>query len=283
VIDVATSEDSADDRLRHLLRERYREEQPAPIACNATLDVLLSHRSVRAYLPKPLHQGTLETLIAAAQSASSSSNLQAWSVIAVEDPDRRSRLAALARNQSHILQAPLFLVWLIDLNRLGRLAAARGEPSEGLDYLESFLMGAVDTSLAAQNAVVALESLGLGAVYIGAIRNRPAEVSAELGLPPHVFALFGLCVGWPDPAKPASVKPRLPNDAVLFRERYNDGQAQRNAIDRYNRHLRSFQQEEGLPAQDWSVQASDRIRDAKALHGRHVLRDVLHELGFPLK
>jgi len=173
-----------------------------------TLDVLLSHRSVRAYTTEPVLAGILETLIAAAQSASSSSNLQAWSVVAVKDPDRKSRLAALAGNQRHIVEAPLFLVWLIDLNRLARLARARNEPSEGLEYLESFVMGAVDASLAAQNAVVALESLGLGAVYIGAVRNKPAQIAAELGLPPHVFALFGLCVGHRDPAKPAHVKPR---------------------------------------------------------------------------
>lgn len=280
---MAASEHTADNRLRQLLRERYRDEPFSSTAWNATLDVLLSHRSVRAYLSKPLPEGTLETLIAAAQSASSSSNLQAWSVVAVVDSDHKSRLAALARNQSHIVQAPLFLVWLIDLNRLGRLAAERDEPSEGLDYLESFLMGAVDTSLAAQNAVVALESLGLGAVYIGAIRNKPAQVAAELDLPPSVFALFGLCVGWPDPAKPASVKPRLPRDAVLFRERYSYGDAQRSAVVSYNGRLRSFQQEEGMAVQDWSVQASERIRDAKALNGRDVLRDVLRELGFPLK
>src|SRR3546814_7015230 len=78
-----------------------------------------------------------------------------------------------------IVQAPLFLVWLIDLGRLTRLAEARGVSSEALTYLESFLLGAVDASLAAQSAVVALESLGLGSVYIGGIRNSPAEV--EIG------------------------------------------------------------------------------------------------------
>src|SRR3546814_7369666 len=109
-----------------------------------------------------------------------------------------------------IVQAPLFLVWLIDLGRLTRLAEARGVSSEALTYLESFLLGAVDASLAAQSAVVALESLGLGSVYIGGIRNRPAEVVAELGLPRNVFPVFGLVVGRPDPAKPAHIKPRLP-------------------------------------------------------------------------
>ena len=68
----------------------------------------------------------------------------------------------------------------------------------GLDYLEPFIVGIIDTALAAQSAAIALESLGLGFVYIGAMRNHPEEVAAELGLPPHVMALFGMCVGYPD-------------------------------------------------------------------------------------
>ena len=59
-----------------------------------------------------------------------------------------------------------------------------------------------------ENAVVALESLGLGSVYIGGIRNKPAEVAAELGLPPRVFALFGHAIGHPDPDRPTGVKHR---------------------------------------------------------------------------
>jgi nitroreductase len=143
---ITTEQGAADKRVESLLHQRYRGELPVPIAWNDTLDVLLSHRSTRAYLPDSLPEGTLETLVAAAQSAASSSNLQAWSVIAVEDRDRKARLAALAGNQKHIVQAPLFLVWLIDLNRLTRLAELRSAPSEGLDYIESFLVGAIDSA-----------------------------------------------------------------------------------------------------------------------------------------
>ncbi|MEF2985466.1 nitroreductase family protein, partial [Pseudomonas aeruginosa] len=95
----------------------------------------------------------------------SSSNLQTWSVVAVQDPDRKARLAELAGNQGHIREAPLFLVWVADLARTRAVATAAGSPAEGLDYLESLLVAVIDAALAAQNAVVALESLGLGAVY----------------------------------------------------------------------------------------------------------------------
>ncbi len=271
-------------RALDLARQRYRAPNVPPLAAgNETLEVLLSHSSVRAYLPDPVPPGTVETLVAAAQSAASSSNLQVWSVVAVEDPERKARLAALANNQKHILQAPLFLIWIIDLARLDLLAKERGTKAEALSYIESFVVGAVDTSLAAQNAVVALESLGLGAVYIGAIRNKPLEVAKELALPPNAFALFGLVVGHPDPAVPPGIKPRLPQDAVLHRERYSWGPAQRAAIEAYDTRIRTFQQEQNLPLQDWSVQALNRVKDAPSLHGRDRLHDVLTTLGFGLK
>jgi len=264
------------------LGERYRDTLDLPVAWNETLDILLGHRSVRAFLSDPLPEGIVETLVAAAQSAASSSNLQPWSAVAVENPERKARLAALAGNQKHIAQAPLFLVWLIDLHRLERIGQARGTATDGLDYLETLLLGAVDTSIAAQNAVVALESLGLGAVYAGGIRNQPAEVARELGLPPHVVALVGLAIGFPDPAAPASVKPRLPQGAVLFHEQYRHG-PDHTAIAAYDTRLRSFQREQAMAERDWSEQATHRVRGAEALSGRHLMRDILLGLGFGLK
>ena len=91
---------------------------PTPTAGSPVIDHLLAHRSVRAYLPDPVSDDTLSAIVAAAQSAASSSNLHAWSVVAVRDPARKARLAELAGDQEHIRQAPLLLVWLADLARL---------------------------------------------------------------------------------------------------------------------------------------------------------------------
>lgn len=278
--DLIETADWADVPAARLF-ERYREPRAAPVFWNETLDGLLSHRSVRAYLPDPVPAGTVELLVAAAQSAASSSNLQPWSVIAVEDPARKARLAALAGNQKQILDAPLFLLWIVDHHRLTSIGEAVGTPANALHFLESFLLGAVDTSLAAQNAVVALESIGLGSCYIGGIRNKPAEVAAELGLPPQSFALFGLTVGYPDPETCASVKPRLPQDAVLFRERYGAA-ASAPAITAYDRRLRSFQREQHMPERDWSDQATQRVHGSESIAGRDALRAVLNGLGFRL-
>jgi nitroreductase len=138
---------------------------------NEHIALLLSHRSIRGYRPDALPPGTLETLVAAAQSAATSSNLQTWSVVAVTDAGKKATLARLAANQKHIEQCPLFLVWIADLSRNRRLAEEEGVTLETLPYQETFLVAAIDATLAAQNATVAAESLGLSTVYIGALRN----------------------------------------------------------------------------------------------------------------
>ena len=138
---------------------------------------------MRRFEARQVTDDELAALVAAAQSAPTSSNLQPWSVVAVRDPERKSRLATLAGNQEFIRQAPLFLVWVADLGRARRLAARADVPLDATDYLETTVIGFVDTALAAQNAVLAAASLGLGSVFVGAIRNHPEEVAAELGCP----------------------------------------------------------------------------------------------------
>jgi nitroreductase len=266
------------------IRARYRrDDSPTPPVWNETLDLLLAHRSVRAFLPEPVPRSVLETLVAAAQSASTSSNLQAWSLVAVEDEARKSRLADLAGNQQHIRDAPLFLLWLADLSRLENMGRDQGRDAAALPFLEMFLTAAVDAALAAQNGLVALESLGFGGVYIGGIRNKPEEVAAELGLPPGTFAVFGMAVGRPDPAKAGGVRPRLGQGAVLHREQYAWNDAQREAITTYDEKFREFQKEAGLPEQGWIRQALSRVRGPESLSGRDRLAETLRKLGFGLK
>jgi nitroreductase len=270
------------DRLTALATERYRNDQHLSGDWNETLDTLLSHRSVRNYLPKVVPDNVLHLAIAAAQSAPSSSNLQAWSVIAVEDEARKSRLNTVAGTQRQITQAPLLLIWLADLNRPRSIAAERGSSAEGLDYVESFLLGVIDAALAAQNAVSALESLGLGTCYIGAIRNDPEVVARELELPEGVFPVFGLTVGYPDPAVPTGVKPRLPQSTVLHRERY-DPTPRPGDLKDYNAALGSFQAEQSMPLTDWTELVKNRIGTVEALKGRHLLGAAVRKLGFKLK
>lgn len=261
------------------LASRYGAADISPLMpWNETIDQLLDQRSVRAFTDQPLPDGTIETLVAAAQSASTSSNLQVWSVVAVQDSDRKARLSALAGNQAYIRQAPLFFVWLADLSRVTRVAEQQGVELEAVPYL----LGTIDAALAAQNAVVALESLGLGSVYIGGIRNDIEGVAKELGLPPQVYPVFGLCVGYPSTERPAQVKPRLPQGAVLRHETYSAA-ADVEAVAEYDERLGAFYQREGMKASGWSEQVMNRLRSVSNLHGREELVDELKRMGFGLR
>ena len=263
-------------------QSRYRTDAPADMPDNETLRLLLSHHSVRAYLPDPLPPGALEIGIAAASSVATSSNLQSWSVVAVEDAETRKKIAALCGNQKHVQTAPLFLARVADLGRLERIADRSGFGHEALEYQEAFLMSSLDTGIAAQNAVTAFESLGLGTVYIGGLRNHPDDVAELLGLPPQTVAVVGLCVGYPDPEHPPGIKPPLPQDAVLPPERPATAR-EAEAIGSYDQRADAYQQEQGLPSRAWSDTVAERVARVKGLGGRHVIHDVLNRLGFLLK
>lgn len=253
---------------------------------NPILDLIHRHGSVRKYKPDPIPAEIIETLVVAGQRASTSSNLQMTSVVAVTDAGVRARLAAVCGGQAHVAQAPVFLAWCADLNRLERACELRGY-TQVADYVENFLVAAVDVAIASQNAALAAESLGLGICYIGSIRNDTAAVIELLALPRLVFPIVGMTVGWP--AAPAPIRPRLPVSAVLHWERYDAApkDAELAAYDRamiatgiYNgRQVPAPGRPEVMEDYGWTEHSARRV--AQAL--RTELRSVLERQGFGMR
>jgi len=253
---------------------------------NPTLDLIRRHASIRHYKPDPLPAAVIETIVAAGQRASTSSNLQTYSVIAVSEAEVRQRLAALCGEQEHIAEAPVFLAWVADLAHLDRACQLRGY-TQDVGYLESFLTAAADAVIAAQNAALAAESLGLGICYIGSIRNNPQEVIELLGLPRLTFPITGMTIGWP--AKPARVKPRLPLKAILHWEKY-DRRFEDEALAEYDRAMVAAGVYDGrqVPApgkpevmEDYGWTEHSARRVSKAV--RTALRGIIESQGFGLK
>ncbi len=134
-------------------------------------------------------------------------------------------------------------------------------------------MATIDASLAAERMVCAAEAIGLGICYIGALRNDPPGVRALLELPDGVLGLFGLCLGYP--AGGEEPKPRLAQEAVWFRERYNS----EPNTDEYDARIAEFYEKQGMGGnRKWSARSGRRV-DRRHLTGREILKEWLTRIG----
>lgn len=249
---------------------------------NDVIDLLKKHRSIRKYKEDAVPDAHLEQIILSAQAAPTSSNIQAYSVVAITDPERKRKFAELAGNQQHIAESPVFLVWCADLNKI-TLATNLHEKTELQQNVELFLLGTIDATLAAQNATIAAESLGYGTVYIGGIRNNPQGVTDLLELPSLVYPVFGLCVGVPD--QEPDIRPRLPIGAVYHKEVYRgDGLVDEiKAYDDITRVYYAVRKGGGKGGEQETKWSREMLRRFSSGRLRGHLHDFLTSQGFRLK
>ena len=161
----------------------------------------------------------LRTLLAGAFSAPAKSDLQQSCVVHVSDRSVHARIAALIPSMPWIADAPVLLVFCGDNRRIRRICELRGTPFAN-DHLDSFMNAAVDAGLVMAGFIHAAQAAGLGCCPLSAVRNHAAEVSEMLGLPDHVFPVAGMVAGYP--ARERKVTPRLPLDAFVHGDRYDD-------------------------------------------------------------
>jgi len=244
---------------------------------NQTIKILKSHRSIRKFTDRPVPQSMVEEIVTAGQAASTSSFIQACTLIQVNDEKKRARLAACAGNQAYVIHAPRFFVVCADMQRHQLACDMHGEQMLS-GYTEQFITATVDCALFTQNMMIAAESLGLGGVYIGGIRNRIAEVAGLLELPDLVYPVFGLCLGYPD--QDPEIKPRLPLSVVLKQDRYAE-EGDRERINDYDRAVSKYYATRTGSSKEmsWSEQISGMLsRESRP----HIL-PFLQERGFILK
>jgi len=223
---------------------------------NQTIDVLKNHRSIRKYKDKPIDEDVLRTLVEAGQWASTSSYVQAYSVIRVKNPDKREAMAVLSGDQKNVRTAPEFLVFCADLNRLKKACDVHEVNMED-GFIELMLIASVDAALVAQNVLVAAESIGLGGVYVGGLRNDPKQMSELLNLPERVYPVFGLCLGWPD--QNPDQKPRLPQSLVFFEDTYEE--PKEDILSDYDATVKKYyiDRTKGRLDHSWTEQMSEKL------------------------
>lgn len=236
---------------------------------NETLDLLCRHRSIRAFTSQTVSSEQVAQILQAAQAVSSSCFLQCSTVIRVTDPALRAQLAAYSGQQPYINQAPEFWVFCADLNRHYQI-----DNRIELGKAEHLIVGCVDTAIMAQNAVVAAESLGLGCVYIGGIRNQLDNVTAALKLPEYVLPLVGLCIGYP--AQDPELKPRLPRELVVFENQYQA--VDKACLAQYDAQMSEYynQRSSNQKTQAWS----DKLQGILNQQQRDFMLEYLHKQGW---
>jgi nitroreductase len=248
---------------------------------NPTIDRLSSHRSVRKFQDKPIEEKLFHTIVRAAQCAATSHHVQAYTIIRVQDKENRQQIADLAGPQPWVKQAPIFLVFCADLTRLEAACHRHGIAAEK-GCAEQFVVATVDTALVAQNLMVAAESLGLGGVFIGGIRNDPQKVCDLLNIPDAAYPVFGMCLGYPDHTP--DIKPRLPLDLVLRDDSFFGPGSKKEGtlrLDAYDRTCRNYylNRNSNLKDQTWSRQMADLTGRVSRPH----MKSFLEKQGFFLK
>lgn len=243
---------------------------------NEVVQLLKNHRSIRSFTEKKLDKNTIETLVKAAQSASTSSYVQAYSIIGVTDETLKQQLREIS-TQSYVEHNGHLFVFVMDYNRHTKLSADNQTNVSFVDT-EKLLVGSIDVALAAQNLAIAAESMGLGICYIGSLRNNVSRVIELLNLPEGVFPLFGMVVG--EPAEEGSQKERLPMAAMYFENTYKtlDDSEVKSAVEVYDESVSDYYKERtnGKRNETWSAQVTNMLSKKVRLD----VHDVLKSQGF---
>ncbi len=260
---------------------RYRDPL-GPLPSTPVIDALLAHRSVRAYLPDPLPAGALEAIVAAAQSAPTSSNLQAWSVLVTTDPARKARLAALAGGQAHIADCPTFLLFCADLARAARIGEAQQATLEGA-ALSRDLPGRRHRRRAGRPERRGRRRIARPRHRLHRLHAEPSP-SRRRGVRPAARRVRRLRP-LPRLRGPGAPRRRQAAPAAIHRAAPRALPARRRTgrPPRLRRPLRSFQAEQAMPSQGWRDLVLNRLGPIKRLSGRDKLRGVLNAMGFPLR
>jgi len=182
-----------------------------------TLKTIFEHRSIRKYKNEPVSDELLKQILEAGSRASTTGNMQVYSIIVTRDEERKKKLWEFHFKQNMVLQAPVLLTFCADFHRFNQWCLHRkAEP--GYDNFLSFMTAAIDALLAAQNVALAAEDHGLGICYLGTTTYNADKIIEFLECPEGVVPVTTLVVGYPDEAP--ELTDRLPAEAIVHNEIY---------------------------------------------------------------
>lgn len=205
---------------------------------NNAVETIKNHRTYRHFKNTPLPDADVQTIIDCARQAPSWMNGQHYAIINITSPELRQKIAALQPANPQIGTCGTYLVFVADLHRADLCSRAAGGSYAAAGDPDSLITAVTDTALAAQNAVVAAESLGYATCYTGGIRSIAVELSGLLKLPKNTFPIVGLCIGEPDIEM--KLKPRMPEQVVYAENVYPDDAVVSDGLAEYEKIMTEF-------------------------------------------
>ena len=183
------------------------------------MELLNKHVTVRKYKSIPVSDEVIESIIYSGTRASTTGNMQLYSVVITKDEARKQELAPFHFNQSVAKTAPVLLTFVADFNRFGKWCeCSNAQP--GYDNFLSFFTATIDALLVAQNVCVAAENKGLGICYLGTTTYNAKEIAEILKLPKLTFPITTIAIGYPD--ETPELTDRIPLEGIIHNETYSD-------------------------------------------------------------
>ncbi|WP_176764624.1 oxygen-insensitive NADPH nitroreductase [Natribacillus halophilus] len=242
-----------------------------------TRALMQTHQSIRKFKDTAVSEEIVTDLVESARWAPTSSHVQSYTIIRVNDQEKRDAISEVAANQKYVRESPLFLVFVADWHK-HVINSEKFNADIQLEETENVLVGAVDVALAAENVLLAARSYGLGGVMIGGVRNDLHRVAEVLELPKHTFPVMGLCLGYPD--QDPGQKPRFPKPMILHEDRYEASRYQ-EGLDDYERETSDYYERrtKGSKTDGWGANMVNLLGKPR----RQQVTKFLKDQGFTMK
>lgn len=194
---------------------------------------ILERRSERNYKNTPIEKDKINKIIDVINSSPTSTNSQDFTAIVVTDKALREKISLGLPTQKHIVDAPLFIIFCADMNRI-KYIAQKQKQNISINSLNNFLTAAGDAFIAASFAMNAAIQLGLGTCYIGIVRRSLEIIKQALKLEDYIIPVVGLTVGYIESQN--EIKPKI--NHVYFGE-YQFNQLQKE-VDSYDEQMLKY-------------------------------------------
>jgi nitroreductase len=244
------------------------------------MELINNHISIRKFSSRPIDRKLLESIIYSGTRASTTGNMQLYSVVVSQSENEKKELIPLHFNQPVAKNAPVILTFVADFNRFSKWCEWN-EAKPGYDNLLSFLTASIDALLFAQNVCIAAENVGLGICYLGTATYNAKEIIQVLNLPKLTFPITAVAIGYPD-EKP-ELTDRIPVNGLIHYGKYQDySKEQINRLYSFKENLESSKQFVKENNKEHLAQVFTDVRYKKAdneFFSKKIM-EVLKEQGF---